>query len=118
MPYEYQEFPCWVSHTDGQQKIVHSEDEFAALDDGWKKPPEYVSPGFGPGRVVQEYPKWVGDTLVHNAQEEANLVRIEDAGMPADSIEREALIQIAAEKGVKIDKRWSDDKIRAAVVAA
>lgn len=117
MPYEYQQFPCWVSHTDGAQKIVHSDDEFAALGDGWKKPAEYVTPGFGPGREMVEFPKWVGNTLVHNAEEEAALVRIEDAGAPADSIEREALIQIAAEKNVKIDKRWSDDKIRAAVSA-
>jgi hypothetical protein len=28
------------------------------------------------------------------------------------------LIQIADEKGVKIDKRWSNDKIRAALEAA
>jgi hypothetical protein len=61
----------------------------------------------------QEYPKWVGDKIVHTAEEEEALLRGTDT---AD--ERAALLQAAADKGIKVDKRWSDDKIRAAIEVA
>ena len=61
----------------------------------------------------QEYPKWVGDKIVQTAEEEEELLRGADT---AD--ERAALLQAAADRGVKVDKRWSDDKIRAAIEAA
>lgn len=61
----------------------------------------------------QEYPKWVSNKLVQTAEEEEALLRGADT---AD--ERAALMQAAADKGVKVDKRWSDDKIRAAIEAA
>jgi hypothetical protein len=61
----------------------------------------------------QEYPKWVGDKIVQTAEEEEALLRGADT-----QDERAALIQVATEKGVKFDKRWSDDKIRAAIEAA
>jgi hypothetical protein len=67
-----------------------------------KPPPPYVH---------QEYPKFVGEKIVHNAEEEAALLSSDDADT------REALLKIATERGVKIDKRWSDDKIRAALEA-
>jgi hypothetical protein len=108
----YEEFPKWVTGPDGAQKIVNSADEQAALGDGWVAP-EYVPPV--PREESPEfvaYPKWIGDQLVQSAEEEAALL-----GSDSED-EREALIQIAAEKGVKIDKRWSDDKIRAALEAA
>lgn len=59
--------------------------------------------------VYQEYPKWIGEALVQTAEEEAAL-------LGADTVaDRDALIQSAVEKGIKIDRRWSDDKIRAAI---
>lgn len=108
----FQEFPMWVSHPEKGALVVADEDAFIALGDGWVKPervdlvprektPEYV-----------EYPKWVGDQLVQNAEEEAALLGSDDTDT------RAALLQIAAEKGVKVDKRWSDDKIRAALEVA
>jgi hypothetical protein len=108
----FQEFPMWVKHESGESKIVDSEEAFAALGDGWKKPeiakpvPREKTPEF------VEFPKWVGDVLVQNADEEAALLGSDDADT------RAALLLIAAEKGVKVDKRWSDDKIRAALEAA
>lgn len=108
----FQEFPMWVSHPEKGSQIVADKAEFVALGDGWIRPgrvdlvPREKMPDF------VEYPKWVGDQLVQNAEEESALLGSDDAG------QREALIQIAAEKGVKIDKRWSDDKIRAALEAA
>jgi hypothetical protein len=63
--------------------------------------------------VYQEYPKWVRDQLVQNEEEEEAALRGTDT---AD--ERAALLQAAADKGIKVDKRWSDDKIRAAIEAA
>lgn len=108
---EYIEFPKWVTGPNGEQKIVGSAEEEAALGDGWVIPdhvprvPREQTPEF------IEFPKWIGDVLVQNADEEASLLGSDDAGT------RAALIQIAAEKGVKIDKRWSDEKIRAALEA-
>lgn len=61
----------------------------------------------------QEYPKWVGDKIAQTAEEEEALLRGADT-----PDERAALMQAAADKGVKVDKRWSDDKIRAAIEAA
>jgi hypothetical protein len=49
---------------------------------------------------------------VQNAEEESALLGSDDVDT------REALLKIAAEKGVKVDKRWSDDKIRAALEAS
>jgi hypothetical protein len=111
----YQKFPMW-SHKEGEQsRLVHSEEELKALGDGWSNP-EYVSPGFGPGREMVEYPKWVSGKLVHSAEEEVVLVPAEPELEQSD--ERAALIQIADEKGIRIDKRWSAEKIRAALEAA
>jgi hypothetical protein len=62
--------------------------------------------------VHQEYPKFVNDRIVLSAEEEAALLGADTAD------ERTTLIEIAAARGVKIDKRWSDDKIRAAIEAA
>jgi hypothetical protein len=109
---EYQEFPKWVTGPDGAQKLVNSADEQTALGDGWTAP-AYVPPvPHDETPEFQAYPKWVGDVLCQNADEESALLGSDSAD------ERAALIQIAAEKGVKIDKRWSDDKIRAALEAA
>ena len=115
----YQKFPMWTHKEGEQSKIVHSQDELDALGEGWSNP-EYVSPGFGPERDMQEYPKWVGDTLVHSAEEESALKPTSNdaPAVDVDNDERAALIQIAEEKGVKIDKRWSAEKIRAALEAA
>lgn len=72
----------------------------------------------------QEYPKWVGDKIVQDAEEEADVLAAiaaaeEDALRGADTpAEREALLAAAADKGIKVDKRWSDDKLRTAIEAA
>lgn len=71
-----------------------------------QKPPE-------PPYEYQEYPKWVGDKIVQTAEEEEALLRGTDT-----SDERAALLQAAADKGIKVTKNWSDDKIRAAIEAA
>lgn len=74
--------------------------------------------------VYQEYPKWVIDRIVQNADEEEALLAAQDpAGDEAlrgtDTVdERAALMQAAADKGIKVAKNWSDDKIRAAIEAA
>ena len=117
----FQKFPMWT-HKDGEQsRLVHSEEELQALGDGWSNP-EYVAPGFGKERDFAEYPKWVGDKLVNSAEEEAALkvdekpVKVDESDEKAD--ERKILIQIAEEKGIQIDKRWSAEKLRAALEAA
>lgn len=108
----YVEFPKWT-HKGDQSKIAHSREELEALGEGWSDhqhvPPKvHVNSG-----AFIEYPKWVGNVIVHSAEEEAALAPAE----PELNDERAALIQIAEEKGVKIDKRWSNDKIRAALEA-
>jgi hypothetical protein len=110
-PMAYEKFPAWATGPDGAQRIVNSQDELDALP-GFTVP-DYVPPV--PREQKPEfvaYPKWIGEQLVQSAEEEAALL-----GSDSED-ERAALIQIAAEKGVKIDKRWSDEKIRAALEAA
>jgi len=107
----YQEFPMWVTHESGATKIVDSEEALAALGGGWTKPETATPVPREKAAEFVEYPKWVGDVLVQSADEESALLGSDDAET------RAALLQIAAEKGVKIDKRWSDDKIRAALEA-
>lgn len=112
MSYEFKEYPAWVSNGE-ESKLVQNREEHAALGEGWKLPehapfvPREQSPDF------QEYPKWVNGVIVADAEAEAALIaQIE----PQD--ERAALLQFAEEKGVQIDKRWSDAKIRAAIESA
>jgi hypothetical protein len=110
-PMAYEKFPAWATGPDGAQRIVNSQDELDALP-GFTVP-DYVPPV--PREQKPEfaaYPKWIGEQLVQSAEEEAALL-----GSDSED-ERAALIQIAAEKGVKIDKRWSDEKIRAALEAS
>ena len=111
MAYEYQEFPCFVSNGE-DSRIVQNADELAALGEGWKMPERvpFTPAEQGPGFI--EYPKWVNGVIVADAEAEAALL----AAQP-DS-ERAILMQIASEKGVKVDGRWSDAKLRAAIEAA
>lgn len=120
MPYEYQEFPCWVTHESGKQQVVQSEEQFKALGDGWKKPAHAKPKVHIDSESFQHYPKWVGGKIVNSAEEEAALTPAEPEKEPEaeKSDERAILIQIADEKGIHIDKRWSADKIRAALEAA
>lgn len=114
----FQEFPMWVNGPSGKQQIVESQAAFEALGEGWKKPARVDAVPREQQADFIEYPKWVGDVLVQNAEEEAAIAPTApgDADAQADD-ERTALIQIADEKGIKIDKRWSNDKIRAALEA-
>lgn len=118
MPYEYQEFPKWTRNGK-QERIVHSRAELEALGEGWTDEKHNPPKVHIDAETFQHYPKWVGDKLVNSAEEEAALApagEVEEE--PEQSDERAMLIQIASEKGVKIDKRWSADKIRAALEAA
>jgi len=94
-----------------------------------------------PGKpyVYQEYPKWIHmagytSVVVQNAEEEAVLrarppigdkltapvlseviaefspKNIHDAPQPLD--ERSALMKVAEEHGIKIDRRWTTDRIK------
>jgi len=111
MTYEFKEYPAWVSK-DGESKLVQTVEEHTALGDGWQLPerapftPRDQSPDY------VEYPKWVNGVIVDSAEAEAALL----AAQP-DS-ERAILMQIATEKGIKVDGRWSDAKLRAAIETA
>lgn len=115
MPYEYQEFPKWTRNGKSE-RVVHSREELDALGEGWSDDKHVPPKVYVDSEAFQHYPKWVGDRLVHSAEEEAALAPAEPE--PEQNDERTALIQIADEKGVKIDKRWSSEKIRAALEAA
>ncbi|SRR5258706_9044108 len=107
---EYVEWPKWT-HKGDQSKIVHSREELDALGEGWSDHQHVPPKVHVDAETFVHYPKWVGNVLVHSADEEAALAEPE-------TDERTALIQIAAGKGVMIDKRWGADKIRAALEAA
>jgi len=109
MPYE--KFPMWTHKQGEKSRIVHSQEEFDALGEGWADANHNPPKVYVDSAAFIEYPKMVNGVIVHSAEEESALA-------PEQSDERMALIQIADEKGVKIDKRWSSDKIRAALEAA
>lgn len=90
-----------------------------------------------PEYVFQPYPKWVTkpdgkQVIVQDAKEEARVTASEEqprntglmASVPVQAVEpaaplneRIALIDEAESKGVKIDKRWKNDRIRQAIDA-
>ena len=72
--YEFREYPKWVTHAHGHQKIVHGPDEEAEFH--------------ASGQVVRE------------------------------SEERARLAKIAEVKGLKVDKRWAIDRMKAAIAEA
>lgn len=113
MQMPYQEWPKWTKHTSGKEQIVHSREELDALGEGWSDHQHVPPKVHVDAETFVHYPKWVGNVLVNSADEEAELVPAEP-----ETDERAALIQIAAEKGIAIDKRWGTDKIRAALEAA
>jgi hypothetical protein len=111
MPYE--KFPMWTHKQGEKSRVVHTQEEFDALGEGWSDHQHVPPKVHVDADTFQHYPKWVGDKLVHSAEEEAALAPSE----PEQNDERAALLQIADERGVKVDKRWSNDKIRAALEA-
>lgn len=115
MPYEYIEFPKWTRNGK-QERLVHSREELEALGEGWSDEKHNPPKVYVDSEAFQHYPKWVGSVLVNSAAEEAALAPAEFE--PEQSDERAMLIQIADEKGVKIDRRWSAEKIRTALEAA
>ena len=96
-----------------------------------------------PPYTYQEYPKWIRmegyeDALSQNADHEAELLArpprsahgpLAPAPQPAvpatpeapartlqgENDEREILLQIAEERGIKVDKRWRTERLRATV---
>jgi hypothetical protein len=69
----------------------------------WQNQPDEVP------YVYQEYPKWISGAVVEDAAEEAAL-------LGADTLaDRDMLIQAALDADIKIDRRWSDEKIRIAL---
>ncbi|MFM0020907.1 hypothetical protein [Paraburkholderia azotifigens] len=109
----YEKFPMWTHKQGEKSRIVHTQEELDALGEGWSDAIHVPPKVYFDSDSFIEYPKWVGGVIVHSAEEEAALAPAE----PELNDERAALIQIAEEKGVKIDKRWSNDKIRAALEA-
>jgi hypothetical protein len=101
----------WTHKQGEQSRIVHSQEELDALGEGWSDANHVPPKVYVDSDAFLEYPKMVNGVVVNSAEEEAALE-------PEQSDERAMLIQIADEKGVKIDKRWSADKIRAALEAA
>lgn len=115
MPYIYEEFPKWT-RKGKDERIVHSREQLEALGEGWSDEKHNPPKVYVDSEAFLEYPKMVNGLIVHSAEEEAALAPAYPE--PEQSDERAMLIQIAAEKGIKIDGRWSNDKIRAALEAA
>jgi hypothetical protein len=114
MPYE--KFPMWTHKQGEQSRIVHSQEELDALGEGWSDANHVPPKVYVDSDAFLEYPKMVNGVIVNSAEEEAALAPVDPE--PEQSDERAMLIQIADEKGVKIDKRWSAEKIRAALESA
>jgi hypothetical protein len=122
----YEKFPMWTHKQGEKSRIVHSQEELEALGAGWSDANHVPPKVYVDSAVFLEYPKMVNGVIVHSAEEEAALAptleqmcdAIASAPVEPESDERTALMQIADERGVKIDRRWSAEKIRAAVEAA
>ena len=106
------EAKAWVSKEGEEPKLVKDETEFHALGEGWKLPEAAPFTPREQGPDFQEYPKWINGVIVNDADAEAALLKAQP-----DS-ERAVLMKQAEEKGIKVDGRWSDAKLRAAVEAA
>lgn len=112
MSYEFQLYPAWVSKEGEEPKLVNDEAAFHALGEGWKLPEAAPFTPREQGPDFQEYPKWVNGVIVNDADAEAALLKAQP-----DS-ERAVLLKMAEDKGIKVDGRWSDAKLRAAVESA
>jgi hypothetical protein len=75
--------------------------------------------------VFQEFPKWKyhdsGDAVMVDDKDAETALGEgwHDLPLPPQEVSRrDALLAAAADKGMKIDKRWSDERIQAALDAA
>lgn len=112
MSYEFQIYPAWVSKEGEEAKLVENEAEFHALGEGWKLPEAAPFTPIEQGPDWREYPKWVNGVIVDSAEAEAALLKAQPES------ERAVLLKAAEAKGIKVDGRWSDAKLRAAVESA
>jgi hypothetical protein len=112
MSYEFKAYPAWISKEGEAARLVQTAEEHESLGEGWKLPEHAPFTPVEEGPGWQEYPKWVNGVIVDSAEAEAALLESQPTS------ERAILLQVAAEKGVKVDGRWSDAKIRAALEAA
>ncbi|KSP22690.1 hypothetical protein [Pseudomonas aeruginosa] len=75
--------------------------------------------------MFQEFPKWKysvsGSQIVQDAAEELSLgsgwFDTPEAAIQPVTLTKDQLLALAEEKGVKVDKRWSAEKISAALEA-
>jgi len=84
-----------------------------------------LKPAYDPQAPENAYPKWVHfddkrpSVLVESAEEEAALASGDDGAddftAEGPQAEREALIAQAEKQGIKIDRRWSIEKLRGAL---
>lgn len=132
-PSEHQ-YPQWVS-VDGKDVLVADPTQHEAVLAGEDLPASEETPEVAPAGPYDpanhQYPQWV--TIQVDDKDKAFLVQndaehqallggstsvAEFIGHSADKEgEREALIAEAAKRQIKIDKRWSAEKIRDALAA-
>lgn len=135
-PYRYIPFPAVLYHKSLGEKIVNSEAEVKALGPEWSRTPFTLKVDMtGKSLPAKSDTQRLTEALVAGQAAIANKPGI-DAGAVAAIVaatlaalqqngpqpalqaqpdaagDREALEQLAAEKGIKVDGRWSDDRLR------
>jgi hypothetical protein len=138
-PYRYIPFPAWMYHRTQEPRLVKSKEEVMALGPEWSPTP--IKPRVdmtGKSLPTKSDTQRLTEALVAGLTDKkpdadpASIAAIVAAVMsamqpmlqaqqptaaaapaePEDAAEREEMLKLAAEQGVKIDKRWSNDRIK------
>jgi hypothetical protein len=138
-PYRYIPFPAWMYHRTQEPRLVKSKEEVIALGQEWSPTP--IKPRVdmtGKSLPTKSDTQRLTEALAAGLTDKkpdadpASIAAIVAAVMsamqpmlqaqqptaaaalaePEDAAEREEMLKLAAEQGVKIDKRWSNDRIK------
>jgi hypothetical protein len=138
-PYRYVPFPAVMYHKTLGEKVVNSREEVVALGEEWSTRPFTLKidmtgkslpvktdtqrltealvaglankPGFDPASIATI----IAATVTAMNQQQSPHSRTLAAEPAEDANERDQLVAMANEKGVKIDGRWSNKRIKEAL---
>lgn len=134
-PYRYIPFPAWMYHAKHEAKLVKSKDEVLALGPEWSPNPNKPRIDMtGKSLPTKSDTQRLTEALVAGLTDKkpgtdaASIAAIVAAVMgaiqqqvtpavaapaePEDAGERDEMLKLAAEQNVKIDKRWSNERIK------
>lgn len=137
-PYRYMPFPAWMYHKTEEPKLVKSREEVLALGPEWSPTPnkpriDMTGKSLPVKSETQRLAEVVAQALavkgpssggidataiaavvaaVMAALPQGQATQAALAAEPIADVERDALIELADKDNVKIDKRWSNERIK------